>query len=70
MAENVQMESMFTADLIRCINFAAIKHKFQRRKDREETPYINHPIGWLCIIQYIYGKSMVVIIFFILFFND
>ncbi|KAL1140172.1 hypothetical protein AAG570_000104 [Ranatra chinensis] len=32
-------------DLIRCINFAAIKHKDQRRKDPESTPYINHPIG-------------------------
>ncbi|XP_058119050.1 guanosine-3',5'-bis(diphosphate) 3'-pyrophosphohydrolase MESH1 [Anopheles ziemanni] len=28
-----------------CINFAAIKHRNQRRKDTEETPYINHPIG-------------------------
>ncbi|CAM1312775.1 HDDC3 (predicted) [Pycnogonum litorale] len=37
--ENVQIP------LIRCINFAAIKHKNQRRKDPENTPYINHPIG-------------------------
>lgn len=28
-----------------CINFAAIKHRDQRRLDVEETPYINHPIG-------------------------
>lgn len=27
------------------INFAAEKHKDQRRKDPEQTPYINHPIG-------------------------
>ncbi|KAK7576610.1 hypothetical protein V9T40_012896 [Parthenolecanium corni] len=32
-------------DLIKCYNFAAIKHKNQRRKDLEATPYINHPIG-------------------------
>lgn len=28
-----------------CVNFAAIKHRDQRRSDREKTPYINHPIG-------------------------
>ncbi|RHZ87439.1 hypothetical protein Glove_34g93 [Diversispora epigaea] len=27
------------------IDFAAKKHAFQRRKDVERTPYINHPIG-------------------------
>ena len=31
--------------IIRAANFAAIKHKEQRRRDPEETPYINHPIG-------------------------
>ena len=35
------------AEIIRCSNFAAAKHKNQRRKDPEKTPYINHPIG-LC----------------------
>ena len=33
------------AEIIRCSNFAAVKHKYQRRKDPEKTPYINHPIG-------------------------
>lgn len=33
------------SEIIRCSNFAAIKHKEQRRKDKEKTPYINHPIG-------------------------
>ena len=32
-------------EIIRCSTFAAIKHKNQRRKDPENTPYINHPIG-------------------------
>ena len=32
-------------DLIKCTNFAAIKHRDQRRKDIQKTPYINHPIG-------------------------
>ncbi|XP_067653448.1 guanosine-3',5'-bis(diphosphate) 3'-pyrophosphohydrolase MESH1-like [Haliotis asinina] len=34
-----------TREIIRCANFSAIKHKDQRRKDPEMTPYINHPIG-------------------------
>lgn len=35
-------------DLMFCTNFAAIKHRNQRRKDKVKTPYINHPIGkWL-----------------------
>lgn len=29
----------------KCVDFAAIKHRDQRRKDNVETPYINHPIG-------------------------
>lgn len=31
--------------LIKCVNFAAIKHKDQRRNDEVKTPYINHPVG-------------------------
>lgn len=31
--------------IMKCVNFAAIKHKEQRRMDSEKTPYINHPIG-------------------------
>lgn len=31
--------------IIRCTNFAALKHTNQRRKNAAETPYINHPIG-------------------------
>ena len=31
--------------LVTAVNFAAIKHKNQRRKNPEKTPYINHPIG-------------------------
>ncbi|KAK9874549.1 hypothetical protein WA026_005388 [Henosepilachna vigintioctopunctata] len=39
------MESRITMELIECVNFAAIKHKNQRRSDPQRTPYINHPIG-------------------------
>ena len=30
--------------LLNAINFSAIKHKNQRRKNQEKSPYINHPI--------------------------
>lgn len=33
------------AALLEAADFAARKHKGQRRKDPEGTPYINHPIG-------------------------
>jgi GTP diphosphokinase / guanosine-3',5'-bis(diphosphate) 3'-diphosphatase len=32
------------ADVIRALAFAADKHRRQRRKDSEASPYINHPI--------------------------
>ncbi|KAK3095606.1 hypothetical protein FSP39_016601 [Pinctada imbricata] len=35
----------FTREVIKCTDFSARKHKNQRRKDTEKTPYINHPIG-------------------------
>ena len=31
--------------LVAATDFAARKHKDQRRKDADKTPYINHPIG-------------------------
>jgi guanosine-3',5'-bis(diphosphate) 3'-pyrophosphohydrolase len=43
------MSALSSADVltvvIKCVDFAAVKHKYQRRKDPEKTPYINHPIG-------------------------
>lgn len=33
------------AQLLEAADFAARKHRGQRRKDPEGTPYINHPIG-------------------------
>lgn len=39
------MESMDEfAALLKALHFAAIKHRDQRRKDEEASPYINHPI--------------------------
>ena len=31
--------------LVKAMSFAANKHKHQRRKGKEASPYINHPIG-------------------------
>ena len=36
---------MSLGELMLCVDFAAKKHKTQRRKDPEATPYINHPVG-------------------------
>ncbi|KAI3377313.1 hypothetical protein L3Q82_008511 [Scortum barcoo] len=38
--------------LLETVNFAAEKHRNQRRKDAEETPYINHPIGVARILSH------------------
>ena len=38
------MNQAETLPLLKALSFAADKHRFQRRKDTEETPYINHPI--------------------------
>lgn len=36
---------MDLARLVLSLDFAAKKHRDQRRKDPQQTPYINHPIG-------------------------
>ncbi|XP_029353642.1 guanosine-3',5'-bis(diphosphate) 3'-pyrophosphohydrolase MESH1 [Echeneis naucrates] len=38
--------------LIETVNFAAEKHRNQRRKDADATPYINHPIGVARILSH------------------
>ncbi|KAM9313122.1 guanosine-3',5'-bis(diphosphate) 3'-pyrophosphohydrolase MESH1 [Gastrophryne carolinensis] len=40
------------AKLLEATHFAAEKHRRQRRKDVDETPYINHPIGVARILSY------------------
>ena len=42
---NVSMVSTDVTKLLQASTFAAEKHKFQKRKDPEGTPYINHPLG-------------------------
>ena len=34
-----------TANLLKAIEFASRKHSMQRRKDKDASPYINHPIA-------------------------
>jgi (p)ppGpp synthase/HD superfamily hydrolase len=38
-------EGASTTILLKAVQFAAVKHKHQRRKGVEASPYINHPIG-------------------------
>jgi (p)ppGpp synthase/HD superfamily hydrolase len=37
--------------LLRAINFAAIAHREQRRKDEKNTPYVNHPIEVMALLS-------------------
>ncbi|XP_071424361.1 guanosine-3',5'-bis(diphosphate) 3'-pyrophosphohydrolase MESH1 isoform X2 [Pithys albifrons albifrons] len=50
------------ARLLEAAEFAAWKHKEQRRKDPEGTPYINHPIGVARILAHEAGVTDVVVL--------
>jgi guanosine-3',5'-bis(diphosphate) 3'-pyrophosphohydrolase len=39
------MEAEQTGTILKALDFAARKHRDQRRKDSEASPYINHPIA-------------------------
>ncbi|KAJ0056515.1 hypothetical protein NL108_009677 [Boleophthalmus pectinirostris] len=43
--------------LLETVNFAAEKHRNQRRKDPEATPYVNHPIGVAHILSHEAGVT-------------
>ena len=43
--------------ILRAIDFAARKHRDQRRKDEEASPYINHPIPVSLLLAEIGGIS-------------
>ena len=49
-AEELRADSM-PAMLIGALSFAADKHRIQRRKDKEASPYINHPIALARILS-------------------
>lgn len=38
------MSDNVARDILQAVEFAAHKHRTQKRKDREASPYINHPI--------------------------
>jgi guanosine-3',5'-bis(diphosphate) 3'-pyrophosphohydrolase len=44
-----------TAMLFRALEFSAVKHRDQRRKDREASPYINHPIEVASVLANVGG---------------
>lgn len=49
--------------LIRAIDFAAKKHRDQRRKDAEATPYINHPIQLAALlIEHVEAEDLSIVI--------
>ncbi|XP_054858118.1 guanosine-3',5'-bis(diphosphate) 3'-pyrophosphohydrolase MESH1 [Eublepharis macularius] len=50
------------ARLLDAADFAARKHKAQRRKDPEGTPYINHPIGVAWILAQEAGVTDVAVL--------
>ncbi|MBN3308916.1 guanosine-3',5'-bis(diphosphate) 3'-pyrophosphohydrolase MESH1 [Amia ocellicauda] len=51
-----------SALLLETVNFAAEKHKNQRRKDPEATPYINHPIGVARILSHECGITDIAVL--------
>ncbi|XP_051837070.1 guanosine-3',5'-bis(diphosphate) 3'-pyrophosphohydrolase MESH1-like isoform X3 [Antechinus flavipes] len=48
--------------LLEAADFAARKHRTQRRKDPEETPYINHPIGVARILTHEAGITDIAVL--------
>jgi (p)ppGpp synthase/HD superfamily hydrolase len=36
--------------LLRALQFASLKHRDQRRKDADASPYINHPIAVAAVL--------------------
>lgn len=40
-----------TTTFMKCLQFAASKHRNQRRKNADQTPYINHPINVATILS-------------------
>ena len=47
--------------VLKASHFAAQKHRDQRRRDKEESPYINHPIAVACAISEIGNIIKIVI---------
>ncbi|XP_043934215.1 guanosine-3',5'-bis(diphosphate) 3'-pyrophosphohydrolase MESH1 [Protopterus annectens] len=50
------------AVLLEALDFAAKKHRCQKRKDPEGTPYINHPIGVAKILSHEAGITDITVL--------
>jgi guanosine-3',5'-bis(diphosphate) 3'-pyrophosphohydrolase len=48
--------------ILRALDFAALKHRDQRRKDAQASPYINHPIALANVLVHEGGVSEPVVI--------
>jgi len=46
-----------TARLLQALHFSADKHRFQKRKDRDASPYINHPIEVATVLATVGGVT-------------
>jgi len=46
----MQQPSYDISRVIRAVEFAAKKHRMQRRKDSDASPYINHPIALMHVL--------------------
>jgi guanosine-3',5'-bis(diphosphate) 3'-pyrophosphohydrolase len=55
-------EPSSTSLLLKALAFAAHKHRDQRRKDAEGSPYINHPIGLANVLASEGGISDIVVL--------
>ncbi|MFA6159242.1 MAG: hypothetical protein WC763_06490 [Candidatus Paceibacterota bacterium] len=60
-SQPARTEADLTA-LVRTTDFAARKHRGQRRKNKEAAPYINHPIGVALIAGAIGGITDLVVL--------
>ena len=48
--DEVSSEGANIGLLVRAIEFAARKHRLQRRKDADASPYINHPVALMWVL--------------------
>jgi guanosine-3',5'-bis(diphosphate) 3'-pyrophosphohydrolase len=56
-AEGVASHANDVTRLLEAIRFAAEKHRDQRRKDKEASPYINHPIALASLLTTVGGVT-------------
>ena len=55
-------ESNIATTILKALHFAAVKHRDQRRKDAEVSPYINHPIEVAELLARVGGVTDLVIL--------